>query len=133
MIIIIWKGLRFIMSNIIIGIIIVLILALAIKGSLKHFKGEGGCCGGGSSVKVRDKKLEGPVIGKITLKVEGMHCENCSNRIKRTINSIDGAACNVNLKKGRVDIEFDREINDDVFITAIENLDFHVVTKTDLH
>ena len=129
MIIIIWKGLRFIMSNIIIGIIIVLILALAIKGSLKHFKGEGGCCGGGSSVKVRDKKLEGPVIGKITLKVEGMHCENCSNRIKRTINSIDGASCKVSLRKKRVEIKFDKEIDRDVFINAIESLDYHVLSE----
>ena len=119
---IIWKGLRFIMSN----IIIVLILVLAIKGSLKHFKGEGGCCGGGSSVKVRDKKLEGPVIGKITLKVEGMHCENCSNRVKRTINSIDGASCKVNLRKGLVTIKYDREIDRDVFVSAIENLDYQV-------
>ena len=120
-------------TNIITIGILILIGAFAISGSIKHFKGEGGCCGGSSIVKEPDKKLDKPVIGKRTFIVEGMHCENCRNRVKRTINSIDGASCKVNLKKGRVDIEFDREINDDVFITAIENLDFHVVTKTDLH
>ncbi|SHH04882.1 Copper chaperone CopZ [Butyrivibrio fibrisolvens DSM 3071] len=116
------------MPNIVIGIILVLILILAIKGSVKHFKGEGGCCGGGSSVKVRDKKLESPVIGKITLKVEGMHCENCANRVKRTINSIDGASCKVNLRKGLVTIKYDREIDRDVFVKAIESLDYTVIS-----
>ena len=114
-------------SNIIVTVIVLLIIALAAKSSLKHFKGEGGCCGGSSEIKVPDKKLKNPVIGKRTFIVEGMHCENCRNRIKRTINSIDGASCKVNLKKGRVDIEYDREIDDDVFIKAIEDLDFHVM------
>ena len=115
------------MSNIAAIVVLILIVALAVSGSIKHFKGEGGCCGGSSVVKERDKKLNNPVIGKRTFFVEGMHCENCRNRVKRAINSIDGASCKVNLKKGRVDIEFDREIDDDVFIKAIENLDFHVV------
>ncbi len=115
-------------SNIIAILILILICSFAISGSIKHFKGEGGCCGGSSVVKEPDKKLDKPVIGKRTFFVEGMHCENCRNRIKRTINSIDGASCKVNLRKGRVDIEFDREIDDDVFIKAIEDLDFHVVS-----
>ncbi len=116
-------------SNIIAIVILILVLALAVRGSIKHFKGEGGCCGGSSEVSVPDKKLNSPVIGKRSFNVEGMHCENCKNRIKRAINSIDGASCKVNLKKGRVDIEFDREIDDDVFINAIEALDFHVVSQ----
>ena len=115
-------------SNIVAIVILILILALGVSGSVKHFKGEGGCCGGGSVVKERDKKLSGPVIGRTSLIVEGMHCENCSNRIKRTINSIDGASCKVNLKKGRVDIEFDREISKDIFVRAIEDLGYHVVS-----
>ena len=118
------------MSNILAIVVILLIITLAVSGSIKHFKGEGACCGGGSSVvKEPDKKLNNPVIGKRTFIVEGMHCENCRNRVKRAINSIEGASCKVNLKKGRVDIEIDREIDDDVFINAIENLDFHVVSK----
>ncbi len=115
-------------SNIVAIIILILIFTLAITGSIKHFKGEGGCCGGGGEIKVPNKKLDSPAIGKKTFFVEGMHCENCSNRVKRTINSIDGASCKVNLRKGRVDIELDREISDDVFIKAIEDLDYHVVS-----
>ena len=36
----------------IIGILIILII-IGIRFGVKHFKGEGGCCGGGSSVKVK--------------------------------------------------------------------------------
>ncbi|MBQ6806857.1 MAG: hypothetical protein IJO97_05440 [Lachnospiraceae bacterium] len=37
-------------NAIIIGIVVVLIL-IGIRSGIKHFKGEGGCCGGGSTVK----------------------------------------------------------------------------------
>ena len=57
------------------------ITLFALKGSLKHFKGESPCCGGGSgnSGKAKTKFLDGPVIGKKTLTIEGMHCEHCVN------------------------------------------------------
>ena len=46
------------MENVIIfGIIAVLIL-IEIRSGVKHFKGEGGCCGGGSTVKTKRKKLK---------------------------------------------------------------------------
>ena len=36
------------MADIIIVLIVIILLGLALKGSIKHFKGEGPCCGGGS-------------------------------------------------------------------------------------
>ena len=40
------------MGDAIIMVVILIVLIFAVKGSLKHFKGEGACCGGGSgSVK----------------------------------------------------------------------------------
>ena len=36
---------------VIIGILIA-IVALALRSTVKHFKGEGGCCGGGSSIPI---------------------------------------------------------------------------------
>lgn len=37
---------------VIVGILSILII-IGIHFSVKHFNGEGGCCGGGSSVKVK--------------------------------------------------------------------------------
>ncbi len=45
------------MGDIIIIGIIVLVVLLGLPSALKHFKGEGGCCGGGGSVK-ESKKLD---------------------------------------------------------------------------
>lgn len=45
------------MVNGIIILILIVLLCFGIKSSIKHFKGEGACCGGGSgSVKTRKPK-----------------------------------------------------------------------------
>ena len=112
------------MENCIIIIILLLAAGIGIFQTVRHFRNRGGCCGGGG-YRPKGKKLKNILYTK-TFRVEGMHCENCKNRVKRTINSIDGASCKINLRKGRVDIEFDREIDDQVFTEAIENLGYHV-------
>ena len=59
------------MENIIIiGVIVVLIL-LGIRSSMKHFRGEGGCCGGSTPAPKQHKKLKN-VIAKKTIIIEGM-------------------------------------------------------------
>ena len=45
------------MSDVIIIIVLAAAIALGVRESVKHFKGEGGCCGGGSSYKPKKKKL----------------------------------------------------------------------------
>ena len=97
----------------------------------KHMKGEGGCCGGGGNTVAEEKKtLDNPVIAVKTVDIEGMHCENCKNSIERSVNKIDGASCQVNLKKKQATIEVDREIDDADIRIAIERLDFKVTGIT---
>ena len=45
------------MVNVIIVLILVILLSFAVKSSIRHFKGEGACCGGGSGT-VKTKKAE---------------------------------------------------------------------------
>lgn len=55
------------------GMIIVIVIAIAGYGlyaTIQHFRGQGGCCGGGG-YKVRKKKLSGIKYQK-TFQVEGM-------------------------------------------------------------
>ena len=114
------------MSNIVIAAILAIILFAAFSGAIKHFKGEGGCCGGGSSVKEPDKKLAGPVIKTKVFKIEGMHCENCVNRVKRAINRIDGVSAKVNLRRKEAVVSYDREMDDSSFTKDIEALGYKV-------
>lgn len=114
------------MGTYVILAVLVIIVIAAIFGSKKHFKGEGGCCGGGSG-EIRDnKKLEGSVIAQRIVRIEGMHCEHCQNSVERSINKIDGAAARVNLKKGVALVSLDREVSDDVIKAAVENEGFTV-------
>ena len=81
-------------------------------------------------ILLQKKTLDNPVIAVKTVDIEGMHCENCKNSIERSVNKIDGASCQVNLKKKQATIEVDREIDDADIRIAIERLDFKVTGIT---
>lgn len=107
---------------IIIGIIAVLVIFGVISGR-KHFK-NGGCCGGENTVKSR-KKLN-KVIATKTVKIEGMTCENCANRVEWAINDIDGLVGKVNLKKNEAVVSMEKAVDDAVIKAAIEKAGYDV-------
>ena len=47
--------------NVVLIIILIAIVVLAAVSGAKHFKGQGGCCGGGGELRPEHKKLDGPV------------------------------------------------------------------------
>ncbi len=102
------------MVDAVIVLIILVLLFFALKGSVKHFKGEGSCCSGGSSslLKTGEKHLDGPVVAERVIHISGMHCQNCSERVKRALDSIDGVSASVNLEDGSAYIKMDRSIDD---------------------
>lgn len=115
------------MVDIIIIIIVVILLGAALKGSIKHFKGEGSCCGGSHESLALDKKvLSSPIIGKITLKITGMHCQNCVNKVTNAINSIEGASAKVDLDLQEAVISYDRPIDKKELYQVIEKSGYHV-------
>ena len=117
------------MVDIAIVLIVAVLIVLAARGSVKHFKGEGPCCGGGSAAKSGEKVLNGPVMKRRTLKIEGMHCQNCAERVRRAINSVDGAAAEfVDHKSGIADVKFDRNTDDFLVRKAIENAGYKVIS-----
>jgi len=109
---------------IIIGIIVVAVI-LGISPALKHFKGNGGCCGGGDTVKVK-KKLASAKIGEKEFLIEGMKCENCKNNVERAVNKIDGVVCEVNLRKNIAKVSYSKEVEDEIIMEAIEDTGFKV-------
>lgn len=112
------------MTNYIIIAILAVILILGIRSSIKHFRGEGGCCGG-STYKAHKKKLT-TVIARKIFTVEGMSCQHCVNRVMEAVNSIDGASGVVHLKRGKVDVSMEREIDDAIIKEAIEKAGYRV-------
>lgn len=104
-------------NYIIIGVIAVIIL-IGVIYTVKHFKGESGCCGGGG-YKPKKKKLANVKYQKV-FKVEGMHCERCKNRVEEVINDIKGASGKVDLKKGELTVSYAEDISDEVIKAKIE-------------
>ena len=113
------------MINYIIIAVLAIVLFFCLRKSIGHFRGEGGCCGGGDSYKARAKKLDTVVSSKIFL-VEGMSCQHCVNRVMEAVNSIDGVSGTVNLKNGTVTVSTDRSISDDTIKNAIEKAGYTV-------
>ena len=118
------------MVDIIIVLIVIVLLGFALKGTLKHFKGESPCCGGGSGLvktDIEEKVLDNPAIGKKTVKISGMHCDHCVKSVTEAINKIEGASANVNLKNEEAVVSYDREIDDNDLKKAVEEAGFKVV------
>ena len=118
------------MSDAMIMIVILIVLIFAVKGSWRHFKGEGACCGGGSgSVKPKKPKrktLDGPVIGRRTIRISGMHCQNCVNSVTNALNAIDGVSAKVNLKDNSAEVSYDRPVDVADLKQAVERAGFKV-------
>lgn len=113
-------------NYIIIGVIV--LIALAVIGTIVKRKGRKGCCGSGSDYKPRKKKLKN-VIATKTFKVDGMHCEKCANRVTEAVNDIPGAAGVVDLKKGIVTVSYEQEVPDEQIKGRIER---HGYTVTEI-
>lgn len=115
------------MGNIIIIFILIIVLLLALQSSLKHFRGQGGCCGGGDEIKSKKKHLSEPIVAKRVIFIEGMHCENCKNRVESCLNQIDGAAAKVNLKKKTATVSMSRLIADSQLRECVEHAGYTVI------
>ncbi len=117
------------MVDIVVLSLVFILIFLAVKGSLKHFKGEGGCCGGGTGhISGRRKKLADPVIGRKTVTIEGMHCGRCAVTVENAVNRIEGAVCEVNLKRNLATISYDRNIDDTSIRQAIMDAGYKVLS-----
>ena len=114
------------MANVIVVAVVIVLLGFALKGTLKHLKGERPCCGGGDTIIIEDKKLDGPVIGKKTVKISGMHCDHCVRAVTEAINKIDGASAKVNLKKNEAVVSCEKIVEDAAIREAVEKAGYTI-------
>ena len=112
------------MGNVIVIVIVVLIVFFALRSTLKHFAGKGGCCGGGSVPK--QKKVIKSAKYRKVMEIEGLHCENCKNSVEKAINSLEGAAAKVNLKEQTAEVVLEKDVADEILKAAVEKAGFHV-------
>lgn len=122
------------MTNLIAAVILVFIVGGAVFYIIRAKKSGakcigcpagGSCSGSGSPAR---KRLNGPVILKRTLAIDGMHCEHCAVGVTQSLNRIDGVSAKVNLSRGRAVVSCDREIDDSILKNAVEKAGYHVTS-----
>ena len=120
------------MGTIIVVAILIIILVLALRSSITHLTGQGGCCGGGGELKAEKKRLSGPIVARRQIVIEGMHCENCKNRVELCLNQLDGVFAKVNLKKQTATVSMNRLVADSQLRLCVENAGYTVVRIEEL-
>lgn len=63
---------------------------------------------------------------EIKLKIEGMHCAGCSNRLEKILNNVDGIeSAKVSLKEKSADIKYnEEEVELNTILQEIEDAGF---------
>ena len=68
-----------------------------------------------------------PKLRELTVHIEGMHCQNCKNRIEKHVNELDGVICKVKLNKKIAVVSLYKDVDESLIKDTIEKLDFTVV------
>ena len=63
-----------------------------------------------------------------SIRISGMHCEDCVNSVTRAINKVDGASARVNLQEGTAVVSCDRQVEDSLLRQAVERAGYRVVS-----
>lgn len=118
------------MGTVVVAVILLVCIVFAIRESIRHMKGEGGCCGGGDvAVKVKRQNLHQVVCTKRML-IEGMSCDNCRKRVENELNSLKLVNAKVNLKRKEAVVKLGQETSDACLKEAVERIGYQVVSIT---
>ncbi|MBQ8165318.1 MAG: heavy-metal-associated domain-containing protein [Clostridia bacterium] len=112
------------MENYIIIGILVIAAVIGIYSAVKHFRGQSGCCGGGS-YKSKKKKLANIIYSK-TFKISGMHCEHCKCRVEEIVNDIKGISGKADLKKEELTVSYAEKVDDELIKNRLEKAGYTV-------
>lgn len=114
------------MGNYFIVAVLVIVIIIALRPTIMHFRGKGGCCGDSGEVSVEKKQLNGKIVAKKLVKIDGMHCKNCALRVENSLNKIDGAVSKVNYKDGTALLTSVKNIEDKEIRKAINGIEYKV-------
>lgn len=107
----------------ILGVIAVAVM-IGLISTARHFKGQGGCCGGGG-YRPKRKKLKHIQYQK-TFLIQGMHCDHCKARVEEVVNDIPGVAGQADYKKGELKISYEKEVPDDLIRSRLHRAGYPV-------
>ncbi len=114
-------------------VVVILIAAVigAVMSSLKHIRGEGGCCGGSSDIKVKRQRIKHVTAVK-KISIEGMKCKNCVKRVENSLNSMSQVDAYVNLKKKEAIVNLGTIVPEELLKQAVEKEGYRVILISDM-
>lgn len=119
------------MADAVILILVAILMGLAVKGAVKHFKRDGTCCGcGAGAAAPTGKTHRGRLQGGKTMKISGVHCARCAENEKKAIEGIDGVSAKASLKDSSSVVSRDRPPDCEKLKKAVEKAGFKA-TSTD--
>lgn len=62
------------------------------------------------------------------MKIEGMSCGHCAERIEKLLNAMDGVSAKVYLEQAAADVDAAESVSDDVLRDVVENAGFQVIS-----
>lgn len=113
------------MATYIVIAVLIIVVIFAMRGSMKHVKGEGSCCGGGSVPKVKKQRIKQNVaVRKIV--IEGMTCDNCRKRVENSLNALNQVNAKVSLKDKTATVKMGEYMEDEILRKTIEKAGYKV-------
>ena len=61
------------------------------------------------------------------LKIDGMSCSHCSQRVEKALNQIDGVSAKVSLEEKCATLTLTKDVPDNVLKEAVEDAGFTVI------
>jgi copper chaperone CopZ len=120
------------MATALICLVLIIIAVFGIRSYRKRLTS--GCCSPSDEtavkkVKVKDKDISHYPYHKI-LKVDGMTCANCANRVENGLNQLGDVFARVDLSHERADVYMKQDINEDTLREAVINAGYRVYQVT---
>ncbi len=121
------------MGTLFIIVILLAIIALAVKSIIHRIRYGSACCGERDApekkIQPADKnKANYPY--KYILSVDGMHCSNCTRHVENALNSIDGLWASASLEKKSVTVLAKMEVAAADFENEIREAGYTVLSVT---
>ena len=102
------------MQNWIIYAVLIVVVGLAVWGTVKRIRHGSSCCGeheaGPAKIKVKDKnKKNYPFVYE--LRVDGMYCSNCARRVENGFNKSEGMWATADVGQKSVRLRSKRQVD----------------------
>ena len=115
-------------GNVSTAVIVALLIVIGFIAVRKYVKNlRHGCCGGSGEEKVNvADKNAAHYPYSVTLKIEGMRCANCTDRVENALNRLDGIWAKVSLKRAEAVLRSKSVLDDETLRTAVARAGYRV-------